>query len=137
MKAYRKYIPQNKNTIIYGYENGQVIPAKIISKLYKLPLVTRFQGTALVKNKKHNIINRIRAFPAYEALKIKADLTIMTNDGSKGDRILKEVQKNANKNLFMINGLDLMKWDIEDLYNKFNKNEFKLKIGLKENDLYF
>lgn len=93
-----------KNTILYAYENDGVRAAKKLSKKYHLPLVTRFQGTILC-DRSNTIINRIRLHKHYAALSTSADLIIMTNDGTKGDRVLKQLG-NYSKSLFWLNGLD-------------------------------
>ncbi|MCZ8217021.1 MAG: glycosyltransferase, partial [Cyclobacteriaceae bacterium] len=103
----RKY----KFDIIYGYEISGVLAARIlrfVGILNGIPLVTRFQGVLHVKEwlKYNERFRSITNFEAIMALKTKADLVIMTNDGSQGTQVLKKLNS-PNKNiLFITNGVD-------------------------------
>lgn len=90
------------NYIVYAYEIFGVKAAKKLSTKYKIPVVTRFQGTIL-DGMKPTIYNKVRRFPHFGALATKSDLVIMTNDGTHGDKVLQEV-KNDSKILFLRNG---------------------------------
>lgn len=98
----------NPSGIIYAYEIG-FVPACKFFKLLKpsVKLVTRFQGTILSKyllKGKISWIAFIRKFDHVVALRAKADLVIMTNDGTLGDTILKCLHNNS-ETLFLKNGL--------------------------------
>lgn len=99
-----KEIPPSDRVVIYAYEIEAVSAAKKVATQYHLPLVTRFQGTIL-SDERRILFKRMRLALHYKALSTKADLIIMTNDGTQGDRILKKLG-NTSKLLFLLNGLD-------------------------------
>ena len=118
--------------ILYAYEVHGVGPAKELHQKYKLPMVTRFQGTILTK-KENTFLNRLRLYPYFYGLSQKSDLIIMTNDGTQGDRVLKRL-KNNSKVLFVMNGLDLLDLNISDIKQNFDRNTFRMSISKKIRD---
>lgn len=100
-----KLIQQNRPDIIYAYEIHGVPAAKKISNRYNIPLVTRFQGTKLEENKINNAWYRIKYFDHFLALKTPANLVIVTNDGTQGNKILKQLG-NESSTLFWLNGIE-------------------------------
>ncbi len=98
------------NLIIYAYEVHAVMACKCLAKKYKLPLVTRFQGT-IMANKKYNLINKIRFYPHFQALATSSNLVIMTNDGTQGNLVLKNCN-NFSPMLFIRNGVNVLDNDI-------------------------
>jgi glycosyltransferase involved in cell wall biosynthesis len=94
-----------KNIILYAYEVEGVISAKKLAKEFDIPLIIRFQGTILA-NVNDTLINRIRRYPHFSALKVKADLVIMTNDGTQGDQVLKRLGNKSRDIVFWRNGVD-------------------------------
>lgn len=123
----------NDKFVIYAYEVFAVKAGKKISKKYNLPLVTRFQGTILIKFK-NNLINKIRKFPHFGALATKSDLVIMTDDGTQGDKILKNLNNKSSKIYFWKNGQNPIKTIkerknvVETIRNQYN---------IEENDTLF
>lgn len=102
-----KVIKENANLsfIIYAYEVEGVNAASIISKKFNFPLVTRFQGTILA-SVQNSFINRIRYSPHFTALSVKANLVIMTNDGTQGLQTIKRLNNGSKEILFWRNGVD-------------------------------
>lgn len=98
--------------VVYGYETYGVPVAKLLSKLWGVPMVARFQGSIvrLVWMKKP--FWRLRAWDYVLAYKISStsDLVIMTNDGSQGDRLLAQMGVKDDKVRFWINGLDVKRF---------------------------
>ena len=96
-----------KDTIdlLYGYEVIGVPAARFLSLIFKKPFVSRFQGTILM-SKMNSYLWQIRHWHHVVGLKIDADLTIMTNDGTEGDKILKYLKRDMQKVKFWINGVD-------------------------------
>jgi len=111
--AIRKKIKENSHSILYAYEVSAVPVMKFLSKIYTLPLVTRFQGTILYPLL-HKKIRRLLQFHHYIALKITSDLLIMTNDGTKGDIVLKKLHNRSKKILFWLNGVTPPKLPTEE-----------------------
>lgn len=91
------------NVVLYAYEVAGVKVAKALSQKFGLPLVTRFQGT-IIANVKNTFINRLRYYPHFSALSTRADLIIMTNDGTQGLKALKNLG-NTSKVDFWMNGV--------------------------------
>ncbi|MCM1044015.1 MAG: glycosyltransferase family 4 protein [Candidatus Gastranaerophilales bacterium] len=107
--------------VIYSYEIWTVSAGAAVSKKYGIPFVTRFQGTA-VYDKAVNVLNKVRYYPHFNALKTKSDMVIMTNDGTRGEETLKKVGNKSDKILFLRNGVDVAKhYDIH--------LDFEEKIG--------
>jgi len=118
--------------ILYAYEVAGVDACRKLSRKYGIPLVTRFQGTVLSQYRE-NLFNRIARYPAYNALETEADLVIMTDDGTQGDRVLDELNNNSRR-LFVKNGLDLLdKIDID----KIDGDEIKLRYNIGKNEMMF
>jgi glycosyltransferase involved in cell wall biosynthesis len=92
--------------LLYGYEVHGVLALRQLPRRGR-PLVTRFQGTVM-----HPYLdNRLSLARRYEevlALKTAADLTIMTDDGTQGDAVLRRLNPASNGHVrFWRNGLDL------------------------------
>jgi glycosyltransferase involved in cell wall biosynthesis len=94
----------HKTDLLYAYEIEFVPVLKLLSLLKNVPLVSRFQGTIL-----HPLMRlkywQLKFFPHYFSLKIRADTTIMTNDGTKGDAVLSNIRgASCDDVLFLFNG---------------------------------
>lgn len=98
--------------VVYGYELYGVLAARFLRFLgyaRRARFIIRFQGVLHVKewlrlNQKIRIITN---WDAIWALRSKADLTIMTNDGSQGLEVLRKLRAPANRTLFLTNGVDV------------------------------
>ena len=128
-------LPEQR-TVIYAYEYNRFFPARRFSTRHHIPLVTRFQGSKLVEVKKHTWLQKFRRFPAYNATAGKADLVIMTDDGTQGDRILKELG-NESPCMFVKNGLELLEIDLPKKIASFNRAEFRKAIGIQDQEHMF
>lgn len=92
--------------LLYGYEVHGVLAARLLRTLYPLPLVTRFQGT-IVGPALDDPVQFLRKSEEIAALKTSADLTIMTDDGTEGDRVLARLYGHLPAKVrFWRNGLD-------------------------------
>jgi len=127
------YFLKNKHfmhvDLLYGYEIEFIPILHLLSKIFKIPYVSRFQGTIL-----HPLMNRkfwkLRYFTHYLSIKLKSNLTIMTDDGTKGDVVIEKLRANLDKTLFLKNGVDFKKYNISNvslsikkLANKMNQFE--------------
>jgi glycosyltransferase involved in cell wall biosynthesis len=97
---------KNKNfDILYAYEIEFTPALKFISVLYKIPMVSRFQGTIL-----HPLMKkpfwRLRYLPHYMSIKINSSLTIMTDDGTLGDKVVEQIRGHKERLSFLRNGVD-------------------------------
>lgn len=100
---------QRPKGIIYAYEIFFVPAAKMYCLLMpNIKVITRFQGTILTPLLTGTAFDKlklyIRKFDHCTALKLKADLIIMTDDGTKGDQVL-DFFDNNSKSLFLKNGI--------------------------------
>lgn len=94
----------NVPCLLYAYEVHAVDAAAFLSKKYNIPFITRFQGSILV-NIKDTFINRLKYYVHFKGLSKKSNLVIMTDDGSEGDRILKELGNATEEIHFWRNGV--------------------------------
>jgi glycosyltransferase involved in cell wall biosynthesis len=125
------YIALNANrkekiNIAYGYEIYGVPIAKILSLIWRVPVVSRFQGTTLGVSWMKKKFWKVRAWDHWVAYKIPVNLVIMTNDGTQGDEVLSKVGVSKNKIKFWMNGVN---WEIYNklISNKFAKNQLTIK----------
>ncbi|MBF6600836.1 MAG: glycosyltransferase family 4 protein [Dehalococcoidia bacterium] len=94
--------------VLYAYEAHAVLSARLLRRRgHRLPLVARFQGTVM-----HPALSdRLLYYRRYEealALKTRADLYIMTDDGTQGDEVLARLNPASKGRVqFWRNGLDL------------------------------
>jgi len=101
-KTAKKY----ENIVFYGYEVYGIPVAKILSFVFKMPMISRFQGTILMPKTKTKFW-RTRYWQHVLAMKIPADLILMTNDGTQGDRILQLLNKSVRNVEFLMNGVEV------------------------------
>ena len=116
---------REKIDVYYGYEVHGVVAAKLLSLLFRKPLISRFQGTLLSKYlDRDNQLWKIKYWWHILAFKTKTNLLIMANDGTRGDTILKNLGVNMSKVKFWINGVDRFSKDdqenIDNLRTKLN-----------------
>ena len=106
-RVYKRYKDRKDYDIVYGYEIYTVKVARQLANRYGVPLVTRFQGTFMPsweeKYGKEHCHKKYKLH--YDALSTKADLIVMTNDGTEGDKALKALN-NAENMRFWRNGFD-------------------------------
>ncbi|MCI0776727.1 MAG: glycosyltransferase family 4 protein [Chloroflexi bacterium] len=94
--------------VLYGYEVHGLLAVRTLRRHGPgLPVIARYQGTVL-----HPHLNSklalLRRFEEVRAMRSQADLYIMTNDGTRGDAVLAQLNpSSAGKVRFWRNGLDL------------------------------
>ncbi len=93
--------------VIYAYEVHGALAARFLRRRRRLPTVARFQGTVMHPALAGGLA-RLRKYEEVLALRLPADLYIMTNDGTRGDQVLACLNPGAAAKLrFWRNGLDL------------------------------
>jgi glycosyltransferase involved in cell wall biosynthesis len=99
---------KNCVNFVYGYETFGVPVAKLLSLLWRIPVISRFQGSILRLVWMKKPFWRLRAWEYVIAYKISifTDLVIMTNDGSQGDRLLRVMGVEGHKVRFWMNGVE-------------------------------
>lgn len=118
--------------VVWGYERGGILPALIIAKLFQLPFITSFQGTALkFYFQRYGILITFFKLPLdVITTLIKSNLVIMTDDGTNGLDTLLSLGHKKSKILFLPNGIDPLELsNIQPIK--------KSKLGLNGNELLF
>lgn len=108
MAMYKKACELSVNIkfdLFYGYEIHAIPVAYLLSKKFKVPNVSRFQGTIFYPILK-KYVYYLLYLEHYIAFKIPADLYIMTNDGTEGDKVLKSFGIDHRKINFLVNGIN-------------------------------
>lgn len=99
--------------LLYAYEVGFVPGVIAYATKKQIPCVGRFQGTVLTDLvQKTSALRKLRLllqfFDHIQAMRSVPDVTIMTDDGTKGDQVLRLLRRNtAGKTYFFKNGVDL------------------------------
>lgn len=111
LNGYKK-IKSIEYDVVYGYELQGVLATFLLKPfLKKQKIITRFQGTfinEMLENKQK--MRLLFNMDLILALQVTADLTIMTDDGTQGDKALKKIRDNNNLGniKFWPNGVDLI-----------------------------
>ncbi len=94
--------------LLYGYEVHGLLAVKSLRRRgADLPIVARYQGTVLHPHLGSKLA-LLRRSEEVRAMRTHADLFIMTNDGTRGDEVLAQLNpSSAGKVRFWRNGLDL------------------------------
>lgn len=124
----RKIYSSSPIDIVYGYEIMGVPVSKVLSKIWGVPLVSRFQGTIIDRKRKHQKTYVLRHWEHFLSFKIPSNLIIMTNDGTQGMDLLGELGVDKAFIRFWMNGV---------YWNRFQSlpplDEAKSALQLKSN----
>jgi glycosyltransferase involved in cell wall biosynthesis len=111
--------------LLYAYEIGFVPGVVSFAKKTGKPCVSRFQGTILTDLVQPvSIFRKLRLYLQFydhiKAMRASSDLTVMTDDGTKGDRVLKYLRKGCLGEIrFFKNGVDSFRLDyVSQTYQK-------------------
>ncbi|MEY8214006.1 MAG: glycosyltransferase [Colwellia sp.] len=101
-----------KCKLVYGYEIGYIPAIRWFSILSNKTILSRFQGTVLtdlVQNvtSKRSWYLKLKFLDHIWSLKTKTHLTIMTDDGTKGNNVLNLLRGGGSEILFIKNGVDV------------------------------
>lgn len=117
-----------KPDVFYGYEIHAIPVAKLLSFIFKRPVIFRYQGTKVPSYKKQKFW-KLRYFPHVLAMRLKANLYIMANDGTTGKTILEEMGIDSSKIRFWVNGVDKNMFDLS-----LNEDNTRDRLGFKKDD---
>lgn len=92
--------------VVYGYDVWGIPVARKLADRLKLPMVSRFQGTRMNLFVRARLRN-IRLFKYFNGFRTPADLYIMTNDGSQGDRLLAQFDVDPSRVRHWRNGVEI------------------------------
>lgn len=125
----RKILAREKIDLLYGYEIHGVLAVKLIKHLFnRILVVSRFQGTILyplVKDSKFLFKYRDHV----SALSYPVDLVIMTDDGTRGDLVLKKFGVAKSKVRFWRNGVANDLFDPK--YSNWIRSNYSIDDGTK------
>jgi glycosyltransferase involved in cell wall biosynthesis len=101
-----RILQRERVDVLYGYEVHGALAVERLRR-HRLPVVTRFQGTVL-KPSLGSTLGRLRRYEEVAAIRVPADLCIMTDDGTQGDEVVAQLNPaNVPRLRFWRNGLDL------------------------------
>lgn len=122
------YSHLHKPDLLYGVNCQGAVVASLLSRLLRIPNITRYHGVAITEDELNLLKKRILILDEVIGLKLKAEAIVMTNDGTKGKRVLELLNVDPGKIHFWINGLD-----IDDLIlpKKWNPRDFLENLGLE------
>jgi glycosyltransferase involved in cell wall biosynthesis len=115
--------------VVYGYEPAGFVAArllKIFGKTGSAKIVSRFQGVLHIKEwlRKGEKYRYITNFDYIYALKAPSDLCIMTNDGSQGETVLKQLHSQQANVRFWPNGVDNFCISDDEILSFKSQNHF-------------
>lgn len=122
--------PKRSIDVVYGYEVDAIPAAKAVSKLWGVPMVSRFQGTSFGVGWHGKRFRNIRAWEHVVGLKMPTDLIIMTDDGTQGDRVLRQLGVDMRKVHFWMNGVD---WDAFE--TRYEGSRIKQELGINNSQI--
>jgi glycosyltransferase involved in cell wall biosynthesis len=100
----RRLLKNLNVAFVYGHEILGALAASRLCRKVKLPLITRFQGTELGQFLDDSDV--LLSYTAnVRALRAPADLVIMANDGTQGDKVLDLVGVPKENYRFYMNGV--------------------------------
>lgn len=131
-----KRLIEESNTpcLLYAYEVGAVRASKILSDKFKIPFVTRFQGTVL-KDYKNTFYNRLKWYPHFQAIEQDSSMVIMTDDGTYGNRVLTELGNRTEKVYFWHNGVNCNHEMYEEKKTYKLRKKMRDKYGISNNEI--
>ena len=114
--------------VIYGYEIYGAPLAYIVAKYFRLPFVTKFQGTiAFPILEKYKVGAWVRIPHHLIGLKTPGNLVFMDDDGTRGKEVLIKLKVKEEKIRFYINGVR------KDIYiPNFERRQFLKELHLGE-----
>lgn len=114
-----KVLKGEKYDFVYAHGSSTAV-ARLSAKKYQVPFGQRLYGTFLWSEMERLGLRKacIRHFIEYRSFVAPKEFLIVTNDGSKGDRVYSALQKDAMKNKFVfkywVNGVDRPRMPAED-----------------------
>lgn len=96
---------ERRPDLVYGYEIYGVPVARRTADRFGLPMVARYQGS-LMSTRRHERLGWLRYWKHLRALRTPADLIVMTDDGTLGDELLRDLGHPEERVRFWMNGVD-------------------------------
>lgn len=124
-----------EGTVLYAYEVSAVKALRKLSTELRVPLVTRFQGTVVTYHLDMPLV-RFRLYPQVQSLETPADLMIMTDDGTFGERTIRTLG-NQSPLRFWKNGLELLERDVSAMKASFDRVMFRSGLGVNAGETMY
>lgn len=116
---------REKFDLFYGYDTLGVPCGWLLSKIFRKPFISRFQGTTIGYFRSQKLW-RLKYWDQILALKTPSDLLIMTNDGQEEDKLLQSLGVDLSRVKFWMNGISKR----FSLPPGFDAQAFKTGLGL-------
>lgn len=132
-----KVLRHNKDiSIVYGYGPVGTLAAFITQMIHptrKLKVVSRFFGISNTDELIASLFKRLLNWDVILSLYLKAEVCIITNDGTQGDLVLKAIGSRSISQLqFLVNGVDEWK-----SVSSFDCEELKARYKIEKNEKVF
>jgi glycosyltransferase involved in cell wall biosynthesis len=119
--------------VIYAAEADAVLIGAVLRRLYRVPLVTRFYGISDITAAFGVTGNRLRTaglkhLLTRQALKVKGDMVIVTDDGCHGPEVVRVFNPAAENIRYWRNGIDRCEPTAEEV------GDLRQALGIARND---
>ena len=117
---------------VWGYERMGVIPALLLSRIFKKPLITSFQGVVLYDYlRRYGKCGTLLRIPLdFFSAKVRADLVVITDDGTRGLEVFEKLGHKRENILFVPNGI--CKKELEAILKTTNQDWENLNLREKD-----
>jgi glycosyltransferase involved in cell wall biosynthesis len=109
LKARKLNSSKPKRSILYGYEISGVLAARLTQRTVfrGQSLVSRFQGViAHQQILTHDWRSLWKKWDHILAYKVRSDICVMTNDGTRGMEVIEELGNRPHRTLSLVNGVE-------------------------------
>lgn len=117
---------RKKLHLIYAAESDAILIGSLLARIHRVPFVTRYYGISRILLEKP-----LSHFLYLLSLHCKADLAIVTDDGTNGEALLKSINARIKEVKFWRNGIEKIRCDplkISQIRRRYNlsKDDFVL-----------
>lgn len=120
-----------KPDVIYAHSLTSALPAFLVSRFFSTRFVVRVYGTRQLYWRWKYVRYRIKEFRDYLTFKIPADYFIITDDGSYGNRLAKNLGVPDEKIRYWRNGIDQDLYEQDPSAKEYICNYLKLSPSCK------
>ena len=117
-----------KPDLLYGLTCHGALTASLLGRLLHVPVVTRFHGVTVPPEAIGRWRGQLWNLDEITGLKAPSRAIIVTNDGTRGDEVLKALRVDPARVHFWLNGLDAADLQCPD---GWDAAEFKRGLGLE------
>ncbi len=119
---------KTKADVIYGHTLYAIPAAWLVSKVLNRPYISRLYGTYLYQElgKRKRLL---KSFAEVLAFKIPADRYIITNDGTRGDKVAEYFGLPKDRLLFWVNGVDMRRFSSDE------REKVRRQLGISDDEI--